>query len=359
MITVEKVIDALRYVDDPDLKKDIVTLGMVKDVKVEGNNVSFTVVLTTPACPMKEMIHNACVNAVKHFVDKEAAVDVTMTAQVKQSAHNGKQPIPGIKNIIAIASGKGGVGKSTVASNLAAAMAQQGAKVGLLDADIYGPSIPMMFDVMNEKPQSRKVDGKALMLPVESYGVKILSIGFFSAPSQAIIWRGPMAAKALNQLIFDADWGELDYLFIDLPPGTGDIHMSLVGAVPVTGVIMVTTPQQVALSDARKGAAMFRHEQIKVPLLGVIENMAWFTPAELPENKYYIFGQGAAQQLADEFGIPLLAQIPLVQSIAEAGDAGRPAVFQQGTPQANAFLLAAGRVAQALAVKNAHEIVNA
>jgi ATP-binding protein involved in chromosome partitioning len=215
----------------------------------------------------------------------------------------------------------------------------------------------MMFDVLNEKPQMRKKGDKNLMVPVESYGVKILSIGFFSPSSQAIIWRGPMAAKALNQMIFDADWGELDYLFIDLPPGTGDIHMSLVGAVPVTGAIMVTTPQQVALSDARKGAAMFKHEQIKVPLIGVIENMAWFTPADLPENKYYIFGKGGAQQLADEFCIPLLAQIPIVESIAESGDAGRPAVFQEGTPQANAFLLAAGRVAQTLAVRNAGEAV--
>lgn len=358
MITEEKVIDALRYVDDPDLKKDIVTLGMVKDVKVEGKNVSFTVVLTTPACPMKDMIRNACINAVKHYVDKDTVVDVNMTAQVRSSAPSGKQGLPGIKNIIAIASGKGGVGKSTVASNLAAAMAQQGAKVGLLDADIYGPSIPMMFDVMNEKPRTVRKGDKNIMLPVESYGVKILSIGFFSAPGQAIIWRGPMAAKALNQMIFDADWGELDYLFIDLPPGTGDIHMSLVGAVPVTGAILVTTPQQVALSDARKGAAMFRHEQIKVPLIGVIENMSWFAPAELPDNKYYIFGKGGAQQLADEFNIPLLGQIPMVQSIAEAGDAGRPVVFQEGTLQANAFLLAAGRVAQALAVRNANAEVS-
>jgi ATP-binding protein involved in chromosome partitioning len=355
MITEQQITDALKYVDDPDLKKDIVTLGMVKDVKVDGKKVSFTVVLTTPACPMKEMIKNACLNAVKHYVDKEAIIDINMTAHVKSSPQTGKQMLPGIKNIIAIASGKGGVGKSTVASNLAAALAQQGAKVGLLDADIYGPSIPMMFDVMNEKPQMKNVGGKNLMLPVESYGIKILSIGFFSPPSQAIIWRGPMASKALNQLIFDAEWGELDYLFIDLPPGTGDIHMSLVGAVPVTGAIMITTPQQVSLADARKGAAMFKHEHIKVPLLGVIENMSWFTPAELPDNKYFIFGKGGAQQLADEFHIPLLAQIPLIQTISEAGDAGRPAVFQQGTAQANAFLLAAGRVAQALAMRSAIE----
>ena len=363
MITEQQVIDALKYVDDPDLKKDLVTLGMVKDVKVDGKKVSFTVVLTTPACPMKDMIQKACFNAIKHYVDKEAIIDINMTANVKQSnasSSTGPQRIPGIKNIIAIASGKGGVGKSTVASNLAVALAQQGAKVGILDADIYGPSMPMMFDVMNEKPRmvASASDGKNKMIPVESYGVKILSIGFFSPPSQAIIWRGPMASKAMNQMIFDADWGELDYLLVDLPPGTGDIHMSLVGAVPLIGAIIVTTPQQVALADARKGAAMFKHDSIKVPLLGIIENMSWFTPAELPNNKYYIFGKGAAQQLADEFHVPLLAQIPIVQSICDAGDAGRPVVLQEGQPQANAFILAAGRMAQELAVRNSKELVN-
>ncbi len=361
MITEQQIIDALKYVDDPDLKKDLVTLGMVKDVKVDGKKVSFTVVLTTPACPMKEMIKKACLNAITHYVDKDAVVDINMTANVKPSNQPGskQQGIPGIKNIIAIASGKGGVGKSTVASNLAVALAQQGAKVGILDADIYGPSIPMMFDVMNEKPRMQpQPDGKSKMIPVESYGVKLLSIGFFSPPSQAIIWRGPMASKAMNQMIFDADWGELDYLLVDLPPGTGDIHMSLVGAVPLTGAIIVTTPQQVALADARKGAAMFKHDSIKVPLLGIIENMAWFTPAELPNNKYYIFGKGAAQQLADEFHVPLLAQIPIVQSICDAGDAGRPVVLQEGQPQSNAFILAAGRMAQELAVRNSKELVS-
>ncbi|MGZ3865102.1 MAG: Mrp/NBP35 family ATP-binding protein [Bacteroidia bacterium] len=362
MITEQQIIDALKYVDDPDLKKDLVTLGMVKDVKVDGKKVSFTVVLTTPACPMKNMIEKACRNAILHYVDKEAIVDINMTAQVKQSNEKGlnQQRIPGIKNIIAIASGKGGVGKSTVASNLAVALAQQGAKVGILDADIYGPSMPMMFDVMNEKPRmtAKASDGKNKMIPVESYGVKILSIGFFSPPSQAIIWRGPMASKAMNQMIFDADWGELDYLLVDLPPGTGDIHMSLVGSVPLTGAIIVTTPQQVALADARKGAAMFAHDSIKVPLLGIIENMAWFTPAELPNNKYYIFGKGAAQQLADEFHVPLLAQIPMVQSICDAGDAGRPVVLQSGQPQSDAFIIAAGRMAQELAVRNSKELVS-
>ncbi|MEO8759665.1 MAG: Mrp/NBP35 family ATP-binding protein [Bacteroidia bacterium] len=353
MITEEQVIEALKYVDDPDLKKDLVTLGMIKDIKIDGKNVAFTVVLTTPACPMKDMIHNACVNAIKHYVDKEAVVNVNMGSNVTQAKQN-KDSLAGVKNIIAIASGKGGVGKSTIASNLAVALAKQGAKVGLVDADIYGPSMPLMFDVLNEKPGQTQIDGKNKMIPVESYGVKILSIGFFADPSQPIIWRGPMATKALTQLFFDAQWGELDYLFIDLPPGTGDIPMTIAASVPLTGVVIVTTPQQVAISDARKGAAMFKHEHINVPLLGIIENMAWFTPAELPDNKYFIFGKGGAQQLADEFNIPLLAQIPMIQSICEAGDAGSPAALQQDTFQAKAFIDAAQKLAQTIAIANAN-----
>ncbi|MFL5753408.1 MAG: Mrp/NBP35 family ATP-binding protein [Bacteroidia bacterium] len=354
-ITKEQVLDALKYVDDPDLKKDLVTLGMVKDVVVEGKNVSFTVVLTTPACPMKDMIHKACVNAILHFVDKEANVNVNMTANVTSNRGNDKPLLPKVKNIIAIASGKGGVGKSTVASNLAVALAMQGAKVGLIDADIYGPSVPIMFDVVHEKPELKQIDGKNMMIPVESYGVKLLSIGFFADPSQAIVWRGPMASRALNQLFSDANWGELDYLLVDLPPGTGDIHLSLVAAVPLTGVIIVSTPQQVALADARKGVGMFQLPNINVPILGIVENMAYFTPAELPDNKYYIFGQGGAEALAEELKFPLLGQIPLVQSICEAGDAGRPAVLQETTPQALAFRELAQNVAQQVAIKNANE----
>ena len=288
MITTEKVLEALRNVDDPDLKKDIVTLGMVRDIKVDGKKVNFTVVLTTPACPMKEMIHKACVNAIIHFVDKEAQVDVHMTADVTSRRNNGAPLMPGVKNIIAIASGKGGVGKSTVASNLAVALALNGAKVGLVDADIYGPSVPIMFDVMDEKPMIKQKDGKNYIIPVEAYGVKLLSIGFFADTSQAIVWRGPMASKALNQMFADADWGDLDYMLIDLPPGTGDIHLSLVQAVPLTGAIVVSTPQQVALADAQKGVSMFKMPNINVPVLGIIENMAYFTPEELPNNKYYI-----------------------------------------------------------------------
>jgi ATP-binding protein involved in chromosome partitioning len=263
--------------------------------------------------------------------------------------------MPGVKNIIAIASGKGGVGKSTVASNLAVALALNGAKVGLVDADIYGPSVPIMFDVMDEKPMIKQKDGKNYIIPVEAYGVKLLSIGFFADTSQAIVWRGPMASKALNQMFADADWGDLDYMLIDLPPGTGDIHLSLVQAVPLTGAIVVSTPQQVALADAQKGVSMFKMPNINVPVLGIIENMAYFTPAELPENKYYIFGKDGAKNLAERIGVPLLGEIPLVQSIREAGDAGRPAALQENTPLAKVFKDMAQRVAQEVAIRNAEK----
>src|SRR3990172_780349 len=275
-ITKEQVLEALRNVDDPDLKKDIVTLGMVKDLVVEGKNVSFSVELTTPACPMKEMIHKASVNAVLHFVDKEANVKVNMTANVTGRNGSTGPILKGVKNIIAVASGKGGVGKSTIAANLAVALAKQGAKVGLVDADIYGPSMTIMFNVQDEKPMMIKKDGKDLIVPVESYGVKLLSIGFFANTDQAIAWRGPMASRALNQMFSDADWGDLDYMIVDLPPGTGDIHLSLVQGVPLTGAVIVSTPQDVALADARKGVAMFKMPAINVPVLGIVENMAWF-----------------------------------------------------------------------------------
>lgn len=351
-ITAGQVLEALKNVEDPDLKKDLVTLGMIKDLVVEGKNVNFTVVLTTPACPMKEMIHKACVNAVLHFVDKEAVVKVNMTSNVTSGKVNTGPLLPQVKNIIAVASGKGGVGKSTVASNLAVALAKQGAKVGLVDADIYGPSQTIMFDVVHEKPMIKSIDGKNKIIPVESYGVKLLSIGFFADTSQAIVWRGPMAAKALTQMFADAEWGELDYMIIDLPPGTGDIHLSLVGAIPLNGVVIVSTPQNVALADAQKGVGMFQMESINVPVLGIVENMAYFTPAELPNNKYYIFGKDGAKTLAQKLGVPLLGEIPLVQSICEAGDAGRPAVLQESTPQALAFMEMASNVAQQVSIVN-------
>lgn len=351
-ITKEQVLEALKNVEDPDLKKDLVTLGMIKDLEVEGKNVSFTVVLTTPACPMKEMIHKACVNAVLHFIDKEANVNVKMTADVTSRKSSGPL-LPHVKNIIGVASGKGGVGKSTVASNLALALVKLGAKVGLVDADIYGPSQTIMFDVVHEKPMIKVIDGKNKIIPVESYGVKLLSIGFFADTSQAIVWRGPMAAKALIQMFSDAEWGELDYMIIDLPPGTGDIHLSLVGAVPLNGVVIVSTPQLVALADAKKGVGMFKLPSINVPVLGIVENMSYFTPPELPNNKYYIFGKDGAKKLAEELEVPLLGEIPLVQSICEAGDAGRPAVLQETTPQAIAFMEMASKVAQQLSIQNA------
>jgi len=353
MITHEQVIEALKNVIDPDFDKDIVTLGMVQDVVIDGKKVNFTVVLTTPACPMKEMIHKACVNAIIYYVDKDAEVNVNMTAKVtsKRTPQNAKA-LPGVKNIIAVASGKGGVGKSTVAANLAVALAMQGAKVGLLDADIYGPSVPMMFDVVDEKPLLKDVEGKTYMIPVEHYGVKVLSIGFFVTNSQAVVWRGPMASKALQQLISDADWGDLDYLFIDLPPGTGDIQLSLVTTASLTGAVIVSTPQNVALLDVRKAVTMFGHKDIHVPVLGIVENMAYFTPAELPNNKYYIFGKDGARNLADELKVPFLGQIPLVQSICESGDAGRPAVLQKDTPQATAFTELAMNLAQQVAIAN-------
>jgi ATP-binding protein involved in chromosome partitioning len=352
-MTQEQVLDALRNVEEPDLKKDLVTLNMIKDIKIEGNKVEFTVILTTPACPLKDLIRNACINAILYYLNDKAEVTVNMTANVSSQRSTDQPLLPGVKNIIAVASGKGGVGKSTVAANLAVAMAQTGASVGLVDADIFGPSQPIMFGVDMERLFVIEKDGRQLMVPVEKYGVKLLSIGFMADPSQAIVWRGPMASKALKQLFSDADWGDLDYLFIDLPPGTSDIHLTLVSAVPLTGAVIVSTPQEVALADARKGIAMFKMDSIKVPVIGLVENMAYFTPAELPENKYYIFGKDGAKKLADELHIPFLGQIPLVQSICEGGDNGLPIVNEETTPAAIAFLNLAGNVARQVAIRNA------
>lgn len=351
-ITESRVLDALRNVDDPDLHQDLVTLNMVKDVQVDGKKVSFTVELTTPACPMKDHIRKACETAITHLVDREAQVSVNMTARVT-TARDGAALLPGVKNIIAVASGKGGVGKSTVAVNLALGLAQSGAKVGLLDADIYGPSIPTMLDLAQAQPKVEQRDGKPVMFPVEQYGIKVLSIGFLVDESQAVVWRGPMASSALRQFIGDCDWGELDYLILDLPPGTGDIHLTLVQTVPVTGAVLVTTPQEVALADARKGLAMFQMPNIKVPVLGIVENMAWFTPEELPDNRYFIFGQGGGQQLAASAQVPLLGQIPIVQGIREAGDAGKPAVLQGAGPTVQAFESLAFEVARQVSLRNA------
>jgi ATP-binding protein involved in chromosome partitioning len=349
-ITREQVISALSYVEDPDLKKDLVTLNMIEDVMIEGNKVSFSVVLTTPACPLKSMIENACRNAILHFVSKDAELHINMTSRVTTPKNVG---VPGVKNIIAVASGKGGVGKSTVAVNLALGLAKTGAKVGLIDADIYGPSIPIMFGLEGERPKASEVNGKTRIEPIEKYGIKLLSIGFFTDPNQPVPWRGPMVSTAVKQLFNDAEWGELDYLVVDLPPGTGDIHITLTQTFPVAGAVIVTTPQNVALADAKKGIGMFMMNAINVPLLGIIENMAYFTPAELPENKYYIFGQGGGRKLSAELDIPFLGEIPLVKSISDSGDAGVPVILQEDNPMAAAFFDMAERVAQQVAIRNA------
>jgi ATP-binding protein involved in chromosome partitioning len=354
MITKEAVIKALSNVQEPDLGKDLVTLNMVHDVVVEGKNVSFTVVLTTPACPLKDMIEKACINAVKLLVDKEAVVTVNLTANVNTNRTDSKSVLPGVKNIIMVASGKGGVGKSTVAVNLALGLAQEGAAVGLLDADIYGPSIPIMLGMRDERPMMTQVDGKGKIVPMERFGIKAMSIGLLIDEKQAVIWRGPMASSALKQFITDVHWQELDYLVIDLPPGTGDVHLTLVQAVPVTGAVIVSTPQAVAAADARKAIMMFKQENIKIPIMGIVENMAYFTPAELPENKYYLFGKGGAKQMAEQFELPFLGEIPLVQSIREGGDKGIPAILDDESITQEIFKELAQNVARNVSIRNAN-----
>lgn len=349
--TESQVIAALKTVDDPDLKKDLVSLNMIKDVLIDGNSVSFTVVLTTPACPLKEMIRKDCVNAVTKALGENIAVNVNFTSNVTTQRSN-TPVLPGVKNIIAVSSGKGGVGKSTIAANLAVALAAKGASVGLIDADIFGPSIPTMFNCENEQPGLKKVDDKNVLVPLEQYGVKLMSIGFLTPSDNAVVWRGPMASSALKQFFVDSDWGDLDYLLIDLPPGTSDIHLTMVQTVPVTGAVIVTTPQKVALADAQKGIAMFKQDQINVPVLGLVENMSYFTPEELPDNKYFIFGEGGGKSLAEKHDIPLIGQIPIVQSIRESGDNGYPAALKEG-PVAEAFAALAGNLAQQVAVRNA------
>ena len=351
-VSKEDIIKALSTVEEPDLKQDLVTLNMIRDVKVDGKNVSFTVVLTTPACPLKELIRKRCVDAIHNLIADDLEVTIEMIADVTSTRLNNGPILPGVKNIIAIASGKGGVGKSTVTSNLAIALARAGAKVGLIDADISGPSVPIMFGCQYEKPGIEIVNGKQMIIPVEKYGVKLLSIGFLAAAENAIVWRGPMASTALRQFITDASWGELDYLFIDMPPGTSDIHLTLVQTVPVTGAVIVTTPQKVALEDAQKGLTMFTNNQINVPVLGIIENMAWFTPLELPDNKYFIFGRGGGKFLSEKYNIPLIGQLPLVQGIREGGDEGTPIALGDSLI-ATAFHDVAEALAQQVAIRNA------
>ncbi len=334
----QEVLNALSFVIEPDLKKDIVALDLISDLNIQGNAISFTLKVSNPAMHNKKRIQEACAHHVqKKFKDAQLNINVVALGDSKDRKPEHRTIMPGVKHIIAVSSGKGGVGKSTITANLAAGMAQKGYKVGLVDADIYGPSIPMMFDVMDQKPAVKDIDGKQLMIPVENHGVKILSIGFFADINQAVIWRGPMASKALKQMFRDVYWGDLDVVFIDLPPGTGDIHLTLVQAVPITGALVVSTPQDVALADARKGINMFQNPNLKIPVLGLIENMSYFSPPEYPDKKYYLFGEHGTRNLAQEMKIDLLAEIPIVESIRKAADVGRPAVLQQDTLQAEKF----------------------
>lgn len=328
----KEILKALETISIAGEGKNMVESGAVQNVLTFGNEVVVELTITTPAMHIKKRAEDDIRKLIHETFSPEAVVKVNIKVETPEKANEIKgKAIPGIKNIIAVASGKGGVGKSTVTANLAVTLAKMGFKVGILDADIYGPSMPIMFDVETEKPLSIEIDGKSKMKPVESFEIKILSIGFFTAPSQAVIWRGPMASKALNQMIFDAHWGELDFMLIDLPPGTGDIHLSIMQSLPITGAVVVSTPQAVALADAKKGVSMFLSDAINVPVLGIIENMAYFTPEELPNNKYYIFGKEGAKNLALDLQVPFLGEVPIVQSIREAGDYGRPAALQTGS----------------------------
>ncbi|KJD33809.1 mrp [Tamlana nanhaiensis] len=349
------ILKALETITVPGEGQNMVESGAVTNVVTFGDEVVVDITIKNPSLQAKKRTEVDILKTIHDKVYEKAKikVNIKVNAPAKPQANVIKgNPIPGIQNIVAVASGKGGVGKSTVTANLAVSLAKMGFKVGVLDADIYGPSIPIMFDVEAEKPLAVNVEGKSKMKPVENYDVKVLSIGFFTQPNQAVVWRGPMAAKALNQMIFDAAWGEIDFLLIDLPPGTGDIHLSIMQSLPITGAVVVSTPQNVALADAKKGVAMFQQDSIQVPVLGIIENMAYFTPAELPDNKYYIFGKEGAKNLAEDLQVPFLGQLPLVQSIREAGDVGRPAALQTATPLEQAFEKLTQNVVQEVVKRN-------
>jgi len=353
-MTPEKILQALSNVQEPDLGKDIVTLNMVKDIEIEGNYIAFTVVLTTPACPLKDMIKNACINAIHSMVNKDATVNVKFTSNTTTKRNDPGTVLPQVKNIIAVVSGKGGVGKSTVAANLALGLSKGGAKVGLMDADIYGPSVPIMFGVRGERPMMVEIKGKGMIVPLEKYGIKLISIGLLVDEKNAVVWRGPMASSAIRQFVTDVYWDELDYLVVDMPPGTGDIHLTLMQTVPITGSVIVTTPQDVALADAKKGIAMFSQAQLNVPVIGLVENMSYFTPAELPDHKYYIFGKEGGKRLAAEYDLPFLGQIPLVQSIREGGDTGVPIMLSNDEITKKAFEEFTGHVVRSISMRNAN-----
>ncbi len=351
-INLEDVLKALSKVQEPDLKKDLVSLNMIEDIHIINHEISFTIILTTPACPLKALIEKTCIEALEEELGKEISVKIKMSSSVTQTHKNSL--LPHIKNIILISSGKGGVGKSSIATNLALALSSQGASVGLLDADIYGPSIPILMNLEGAKPKGKPGDnGKSMIQPIEKYGIKVLSIGFFTHPGQAIPWRGPMVSTAVKQLFNDADWGELDYLFVDLPPGTGDIHITVSQTFPITGALVITTPQKLSVADAGKGLAMFLMDSIKVPILGVVENMSYFTPLEYPEKKYAIFGKNGGKMLAEKFEVPFLGEIPFVLGMAESGDQGLPIMQIPDHPSRDLFLALSEKLAQQVAIRNA------
>jgi len=350
LLTASSVLDSLKEVINPDNEKDIVSLDMIRDLKVDGRKVSFSLVFPKSKNPFAQSVKKSCEQQISADHGKDIEIEIKIEAQ--QVVHQ-ERPLPNVKNIVAIASGKGGVGKSTVSVNMAVALAKLGFSVGLIDADVYGPSIPKMFGLESVKPVLKQVEGKDRIIPVEKYNVKVLSIGFFVDQKEALVWRGPMATSALKQLIHDGYWGDLDYLLIDLPPGTGDVHLTLVQSLAVTGVVIVSTPQAVALADAIKGISMFTGKSIRVPVLGLVENMAWFTPEELPGNKYYIFGKDGCKKLAAQMKVPLLGQIPLVQSIREGGDDGRPVADDETSVSGQAFMELARETVRQVGIRNA------
>ncbi len=352
MIPIDKelVLKALSHVNDPDLKRDLVTLKMIENIAITESQISFDLVLTTPACPLKAKMEADCKEAIAQYISPDITVEVNFTSKVRDVQQMREIKLPGVKNIIAVVSGKGGVGKSTVAANLAVSLASLGAKVGLVDADIYGPSVPIMFGLEGYHPEALQEGDKTWIVPAERYGVKLVSTGFFVDTDKALAWRGPMASSALRQLFSETKWGELDYLICDMPPGTGDIHLTLIQGLTIAGAVIVGTPQKVALADVKKGVALFDMDGLHVPILGIVENMSYFTPAELPDSKYYIFGKDGCKKLAESLNIPLLAQIPIVQSIAESGDAGKPIVADEDSIAAKAFSELAQNVAQQLSI---------
>ena len=350
----ENVLEVLGGILEPDLKKDIISLNLVENLQIGEHKIELVVSVSNPALHARKRMQEAVEFNLKRVFGSQLSIACTVKAMPAEAKNTRRKILPDVKHIIAIASGKGGVGKSTVTANIAGGLTKLGFKVGIVDADIYGPSMPTMFDVVRERPEMREVDGENKIVPVENHGIKLLSIGFFTDQDNAVVWRGPMAAKALTQMFTDADWGELDYLLIDLPPGTGDIHLSLVQTVPLDGAVIVSTPQEVALADARRGVNMFKMDGMKVPVLGIVENMAYFTPAELPDNKYYLFGKEGGLKLASEYDLSFLGQIPLVQSIREGGDEGVPAMVGKDAVSKEAFRTFVGNAVRQIAIRNAN-----